>query len=66
MAYTDKYKNQKVLDIIIIYDKYNKLGVPNTVIYREHIKNQFYISFSTFNSYLKISEEVKIKQKQKE
>ena len=61
MSYTDKYHNEKVLQIISIYDEWNRLGVPNTVIYREHIKCKFFISWSTFCGYLKKSENVKIK-----
>lgn len=62
MAYTDSNFNQKVLDVINIYDHYSRMGVPNTVIYRDYIKPaKFYIGWSTFCRYLKISEDVKKK-----
>lgn len=61
MAYTNQYLNNRILKITAIFDKYDRIGVPSTRIYKDYILPEFDISFSTFRNYLGKSEEVKIK-----
>jgi len=63
MAYNDKFLNDRILKVTQIFDQYDKLGVPSTIIYSEYVKNTFFISWSTFRNYLNKSEDVKVKQK---
>lgn len=52
MAYNKKNHLEKIIEIQDIALSKNNLGIPFTVIYRDHIKDQYYISYSTFNNYL--------------
>lgn len=54
MAYSKKYFLEKVRKVNEIYDAYAKQGYSNEWIYRNKIKEQFYISRSTFYVYLLI------------
>ncbi len=64
MAYNDRFLNDRILKVTQIFDEYNRIGVPSTRIYADHIKNTFFISWSTFRNYLSKSEDVKIKKEQ--
>lgn len=69
MAYSKKHFLEKVRKVNEIYDAYAKQGYFNEWIYRNKIKEQFYISRSTFYVYLCIdweTELAKLKQVQEQ
>ena len=62
MAYSRKYFLQRVRKVNEVYKKWSKIGLSNEKIYKDHIKNQFDISRSTFYSFLTIPYEREIKK----
>ena len=60
MAYNNINHYKNVIAVVEVYDAYSKEGLSNIEIYRRYIKNIFFISKSTFDNYLKKSEEAKI------
>lgn len=52
MAYNKRNLLIKILDIQMIAQREYARGIPYTVIYRTLIKDQYLISYSTFNNYL--------------
>mgnify|MGYP000200434083 CR=1 FL=1 len=52
MAYNKKNYYQKVLEVQKITIDLQKLGLTNTAIFNNHIRNRFFISKRTFDEYL--------------
>ncbi len=52
MAYNKKNYYKKVIAIQEIVLSWQKIGLTNTKIYELHVKDQFHISKSTFDTYL--------------
>lgn len=52
MAYNRRNLLIKILEIQAIAQKGFARGIPYTVIYRTQIKEQYRISYSTYNNYL--------------
>jgi len=52
MAYNKRNLLKRILEIQGIVAKEYDKGIPYTVIYRKLIKEQYCISYSTFNNYL--------------
>lgn len=69
MAYNSKNYLLKVKDVMEIYKEYQKKGYSNIWIYRNHIKERFKISVSTFYNYMCIPYErelMKFEDKEKD
>lgn len=52
MAYNKRNLLNKILEVQEIARREFSRGIPYTRIYRTNIKDQYHISYSTFNNYL--------------
>ena len=52
MAYSKRYLLNKIIEIQAIVLRENKRGCFQKATYENHIKEQYHISYSTFNNYL--------------
>jgi hypothetical protein len=53
---SNKYRKRRIEKVNAIFDKYSRMGIPNTVIYRNYIEKDFDISIRTFYRLLKEDE----------
>lgn len=52
----NRFKIRRARKINDIYDQYSRTGIPNSVIFKEHIEKQFDISLRTFYRILKMTD----------
>ena len=66
MAYNRENSLRKIIEIQNIVLEHQKRFIPQKRIYEEYIKNQYYISYSTFNLYLSIPAKAQLEELLKE
>ena len=62
MAYNKENLLQRIIEIQDIVLEHKRKFVPQKTIYKMYIKEQFHISYSTFNRYLGVPAKAELKE----